>query len=54
MAQHDSYYKNNEAYAEHLASWDANLWVWVVTFKRVDAAAAQAAQPADAGRGQGQ
>ena len=26
MSQHDSYYKNNEAYAEHLASWDANLY----------------------------
>ena len=26
MSHQDSYYKNNEAYAEHLAAWDANLY----------------------------
>jgi 2-polyprenyl-3-methyl-5-hydroxy-6-metoxy-1,4-benzoquinol methylase len=26
MSHQDSYYRNNEAYAEHLASWDANLY----------------------------
>ncbi len=26
MGHQDSYYKNNEAYAEHLAAWDANLY----------------------------
>ena len=26
MSHQESYYKNNEAYAEHLAAWDANLY----------------------------
>src|SRR5690349_14804978 len=26
MSHHDSYYKNNEAYAEHLAAWDPALY----------------------------
>lgn len=26
MSGHDAYYKNNEAYAQHLASWDAALY----------------------------